>query len=790
VIRRNVSSIRSGTKLGHYEVVAPLGSGGMGEVYRARDSRLGREVAIKVLPKHLQQDEDARARFEREAKVISGLNHPHILTIHEVGKARVPGTWRSTHYMVTELIDGMTLRDLMSGESDGRKLIEYLAQVADALQKAHNAGIVHRDLKPENIMVSSDGYAKVLDFGLAKFVGSWVGGDRDEDRSATERFQTQQGVVIGTLGYMSPEQVQGKPLDNRSDVFSFGCILYEVLAGRRAFEADGVVDTLHHILHAPPAALPPHVTVELRRVVEKCLSKDAPSRFESMRAVAMALREALRGYDGTKIEPQKKTRVVSARMSSRIKSLAIMPFANTSDDPEMEYLSDGITESIIHSLSKLGKRLRIMARSTVFAYKGKDWTAQQLASELGVTAIVTGRVQRVATNLIISIELVSTRDGSQMWGERFRKPFSDIFDVQDEIATQISDQLRLQLTTSERKRIAQRPTRKSEAYELYLKGRFHANKRTTGGIERAIQEFEKAIAVDPSYALARSGLADCYAILGSRYLAPPAEAYTRAEAEARRAAELDPQLAEPHATIGIISFLYKWDWLEADRELRRAITLDSTYATAHHWSSAFFNCMDRREDALREGRIAVELEPLSLLINCNYADLLYFAERYDEALAHVRRTLELENFFLAHLLIGRIYAAQRMYAEAIAEVETAIAMEGRYPELVAELGYIYGVMGDTARARAILAELRAMSMKTFVAPTFLAQVLLAIGDYDAALEQAESFFRLRGDLAELLVGHRFAPMRRDDRFAQMLQRVGFPDRAVLHSPAFAPTATL
>jgi eukaryotic-like serine/threonine-protein kinase len=788
-----VSSIRSGTRLGHYEVVAPLGSGGMGEVYRARDSRLGREVAIKVLPKHLQQDEDARARFEREAKVISGLNHPHILTIHEVGKARIRGEWRATHYMVTELIDGVTLRELMGRETDGRKLIEYLAQVADALQKAHNAGVVHRDLKPENIMVSSDGYAKVLDFGLAKFVGAFMSGTaREDEESLTERFQTQQGVVIGTLGYMSPEQVQGKPLDNRSDVFSFGCILYEVLSGRRAFEADGVVDTLHHILHAPPSALPPHVTQALRRAVDRCLAKLPSARFESMRAVAAALRDALQDYDGTMRPASKsKTRAVSSRGSTRIKSLAVMPFANTSDDPEMEYLSDGITESIIHLLTRVGtKRLRIMARSTVFAYKGKEITPQQLAAELGVTAIVTGRVQRIGANILISIELVSTRDGSQMWGERFRKPFSDIFDVQDEIATQIADQLRLQLTPSEKQRIAQRPTRTSEAYELYLKGRFHANKRTIDGIERAVQHFEKAIELDPSYALARAGLADCYAILGSRYLAPPAEVYARAEREARRAAELDPQLAQPHATIGLISFLFKWDWPEADRQLRRALLLDNTNATAHHWYSIFLNSMERGEDALREGHIAVELEPLNLLINCNYADLLYFAGRYDDALVHVRRTLELENFFLAHLLIARIYAAQGLHAEALAEVETAIRMEGRYPELVAELGYIRGIMGDRAGARAIHDELRAIAAERFVAPAFLAQVSLAIGDYDAALEEAEAFFRMRGDLAELLAGVRFAPLRQDPRWTEMLERVGFPDRSVLNSPAFAPTATL
>ena len=783
------STIRTGTRLGHYEVVGPLGSGGMGEVYRAKDTKLGREVAIKVLPRHLQQDEDAMARFEREAKVISGLNHPNILTIHEVGKVRVRGDWRATHYMVTELIDGVTLRDLMSKETDGRKLVDYLAQVADALQKAHTAGVVHRDLKPENIMISSDCYAKVLDFGLAKFVGSWTSG-KEEDKSPTEKFQTQQGVVIGTLGYMSPEQVQGRPLDSRSDIFSFGCILYEVLSGKRAFEADGVVDTLHHILHSPPPSLPPQITLELRKIVDKCLAKQAEGRFDTMRAVAAAIREALRDYDGMMRPPVKKTRAVSTRTSSRIKSLAVMPFANANNDPEMEYLSDGITESVIHSLSRVGKRLRVMARSTVFTYKGKSPTPQQLGKELGVTQVVTGRVQHVGTTIVISLELVNTRDGSQIWGNRFRTPFSDIFDVQDQIATQISDQLRLQLTSVEKKRLAHRATKKSEAYELYLKGRYHANKRTIEGVKRAIEEFEKAIEIDPQYALAHSGLADCYAILSSRFLASPADGYARAEMEARRAVELDPVLAEPHATIGHVSFCFKWNWVEADHELRRAIGLDPGYATAHHWYSAFLGWMNRRDEALVQAQQSIELEPLSLLLNVNYADLLYFAERYDDALEHVRKTLDVENYFLAHLLKSRIYAVKGMYGEAAASIETAIAMAGRYPELVAGLGYVYGMSGDNKKARAILAELRVLAKEGFVAPSFFAEVYLALGDYDKALEHAEEWFRMRGELSELLVGPRFAPLRRDYRFSEMLTRVGFPDRSVLSSPAFAPTATL
>ncbi|HWW61797.1 MAG TPA: protein kinase, partial [Thermoanaerobaculia bacterium] len=553
-------------------MVQPLGSGGMGEVYRARDTRLGRDVALKLLPVHMQQDEEALARFQREAKIISGLSHPHILTIHEVGKARLKGSRRATHYMVMEFIDGRTLREVMAQESDGRKMLDYLAQVADALQKAHSAGIVHRDLKPENVMVTRDGYAKVLDFGLAKMVSTWV--DETKDEADTARFQTQQGIVIGTIGYMSPEQVQGKAIDHRSDIFSFGCMVYEVLTGHRPFEADGIVDTLHLIMHATPAALPSSTGAGMQRIVNRCLAKEPAARFAAMRELAAALRDAAFDWDGRVRASSRKVRVQSSTSGTRMKSIAVMPFANLSNDPEMEYLSDGLTESIIHALSRVGKRLKVMARSTVFTYKSKEISPQQLGAELGVNAIVTGRVQRMGNTLTVGAELVSTRDGSQIWGDRFRKAFADIFEVHDTIAEHISEQLKIKLTSGEKRRLAQRPTRKSEAFELYLKGRFYWNKRTTEGLHRAIRMFEQAIDVDPDYALAYVGLADCYAILLGRFLAPPKECAVRIEESLARAIELDPMLAEAHAGLANFHTNYHWDWREADREFRQAIYHD------------------------------------------------------------------------------------------------------------------------------------------------------------------------------------------------------------------------
>jgi serine/threonine protein kinase/tetratricopeptide (TPR) repeat protein len=754
----------------------------MGDVYLARDTRLDRNVAIKVLPRHLQQDDDARARFAREAKAISSLNHPHILTIHEVGKARVKGQWRATHYIVMEYVDGDTLRNVMGRERDSGVMFEYLAQAADALAKAHAAGIVHRDLKPENIMVSADGYVKVLDFGLAKIVAGDTGVD-----AITARFHTQEGMVMGTVGYMSPEQVQGRPVDHRSDIFSFGCILYEAVTFKPAFDEEGVVDTMHKILRADYERLPTSVPPGVRAVVNRCLAKDPAERYASMKDVASALRQSKRWFElpvarpapGETASPSslRRPRAKSGqarRSSVRIKSVAVLPFANTNDDPNMDYLSDGITESIILSLSHL-RKLKVMARSTVFTYKGREVTPQQVGQELHVSSVVTGRVQLIGENFLLNLELVNAKDGSHVWGERYRRRFADIFEVQEEIATQISESLKLQLTTSEKERLARRPTKKSEAYELYLKGRYYANKRTLEGVRRAVQTFEEAIAVDSRFALAYSGLADCYAILSSRSFGPPSEGYAKVEEAARAAIRLDATLAPPHATLASLEFLYRWNWNEAEREFQEALHLDPNYPTTHHWYSIYLNCMGRHDEAIRQARAALEIDPLALLLNVHSADTLYFAGRFDEAIAQCRRTLDLDqNYFLTYFVLGKCHEARGELQEAIAQFERAIGLVGRYPELVACLACSTALLGRTEDARDLLHELETLSSREYIAPRFLAEVHLALGEKEAALAKLADYLRERGELEQVLVGPRFAALRDDPRFDAMLESVGFP----------------
>ena len=768
-----------GTKLGPFEVVGHLGAGGMGQVYRARDTRLGRDVALKVLPPNIFDHEEFLARFIREARLISTLNHPNILTIHEISETLLPGSTQPTHYIVTELIDGVTMRQAMVTERDQSLMLERMAQVADALQKAHSAGVVHRDLKPENIMFTRDGFAKVLDFGLAKVF-------LERDAQSRRSFQTQQGIAVGTIGYMAPEQIQGHQVDHRADVFAFGCILYEMLAGTLPFHGESLVEILHAIAYKKAPALPNTVDQQLRQIVKRCLEKEPDARFQAMHEVATLLRAcAARSRQSGAVVRPISSRTASAA-SSRLRTLAVMPFVNVSGDPEMEYLSDGISESILYSLSQVRKRLRVLARNTVFAYKEKPYTPQQLAAEVGATAVVTGRVQRVGNAIVVVADLVSTTDGTQIWGGRFHRPLADIFEVQDQIATSISDQLRLKLSVGDRQKLVKRPTRRSDAYELYLKGRFHLNRRTPEALQRALKSFEEAIAVDPKYAQAWEGLAEVHTILRSRSLTRADDSCARAEEAARKAIELDPTLAEPHATLGALAFGHRWRWEEAGREFREAIRLDPHCVTARQWHSGLLAWLGMLDEARAEARLAVDYEPLSLVVNLNYGILLYLGGRSEEAMAVCRKVLELEpRFFFAHWMQGRILLGRNLVGDAVTLLQAAVDEHGRNPELLGTLGYALARGGRTDDARTIVRELQSAGGESRTA-SCIAEVLIGLGELDQALVHIEQLFVHRGELAFVLVGPQFAPLREHPGFETMLRRVGFPQR--MESTPFALTA--
>jgi len=664
-------------------VLSPLGAGGMGEVWRARDTRLGREVAVKVLPASFSADPDRLRRFEQEAQAASALNHPNILTIHDVG------THNGSPYVVSELLEGETLRARLAGGTfTPRKALGHALQIAHGLAAAHEKGIVHRDLKPENIFVTKDGRVKILDFGLAKLTQAESG-----SRAATDlpTAGTEPGVVLGTVGYMSPEQVRGKLADARSDIFSFGAILYEMLSGNRAFRGDTTADTMSAILLKEPpdlSATNRAVSPGLDRVVRHCLEKDPERRFHSAHDLAFDL-EALSDVSTPAeqaVRPRLVRRVRPAwfaglavllaavavlavlrrQRGTTLDSLAVLPFANASADPNAEYLSDGITESIINSLSQL-PRLRVTARTIVSHYKGREAEPQKVGRDLNVSAVLTGKVLQRGDTLVIQADLTDVANGSQLWGDRYSRKMADVLAVEEEIAREISEKLRLKLTGEEKKRLAKHGTENTEAYQLYLKGRYLWEKRGDEPIRKSIEYFNQAIEKDPGYALAYAGLADAYATSSSSLLSPR-EAIPKSKAAAEKALALDETLAGPHATLGLCLFSYDWNWAAGEDELKKAILLDPRYAVAHWWYGILLTALGRADEAINQTQRAHELDPFSDVFQGTALIYLY-ARQYDRA---IEEELKAPGPAGPHVIIAQVYAAKEMREQAASELQKAV----------------------------------------------------------------------------------------------------------------------
>lgn len=745
-------SLASGVRLGPYEILSPLGAGGMGEVYRARDSRLGRDVAIKVLPEHLAKDTQALARFEREARAVAALSHPNILAIFDVG------TEQGVSYVVTELLEGETLRArlLGGGAMAWRKAAETGAALAEGLAAAHSKGITHRDLKPENIFLTTDGRVKILDFGLARFRPA--ASPRDD---TVTQADTQVGTILGTVGYMSPEQVRGGAAEAPSDIFSLGGVLYEMVSGQRAFSRPSAADTLAAILGQDPPELGKsgrEVPPEFEAVIRRCLEKNPGERFQSARDLAFRFREMLSG---------------STSHDKALNSLAVLPFANAGGDPDAEYFSDGITETIINNLSQLGK-LRVAARTTVFRYKGRDADPQTIGRDLNVRAMLTGKVVQRGDNLRIQADLVDTADGSQLWGQRYNRKAADIFAIEEEIAREISETLRVRLTGEEQKRLGKRHTENKEAYQLYLKGRYHWNRRSGETLQRAVTCFEQAIEKDPAYALAWAGMADCYALYGAYEVLSAKEAVPRAKEAALKALEIDDSLAEPHACLGLVKGYYDWDWAGFDREFQRAIELNPNSATAHYWYGIPLVAMKRADDAVAHARRALEIEPLSPVIYTNLGGMLVAVGRYDEAIEVYRKGIELDpSFHLARWWLALAYEQKGMYAEALAERQEALRLSGGSPQILGWLGRAYAISGQREEARKTLRELEQQSKRRYVAPFDLALVYLGLGETEQAFEWLD---KAREDRSFWLIYFiRVAPfiegIRSDPRFQELLRRM-------------------
>jgi eukaryotic-like serine/threonine-protein kinase len=779
----------------------------MGEVYLAEDRRLGRKLALKILPSEFTQDPDRVARFEQEARAASALNHPNIITIYEVGEHE------GAHFIATEFVEGRTLRQAAPpGGMPLGEALEVAIQVAGALQAAHEAGITHRDIKPENVMIRPDGYVKVLDFGLAKLTEKSDPkidpAKVDKEAATVLRPKTDPGTVMGTVTYMSPEQARGLSVDARSDIFSLGVMLYEMVAGRPPFEGSTSSDVIAAILvrdPAPISRLVAGIPSEFEWSLNKALRKERDDRYETVRSLLSDLKllksrldfesalaragqpQSLFGIsDEARAEiGEAMTAEISGfvddviaspirRSSGRaIDSLAILPLTIDGADAEMEYLGDGITESIINSLTQL-PQLRVIPRSTVFRYKGRKVDPEEIGRELGVRAVLTGRILQLGDSLIVKTELVDVGRHTQLWGEQYRRSFTDIFSLQDEISQEISGKLRLQLSGEERQKLVKRYTDNTEAYRLYLKGRHFVHKRTPDWIKKGVECFLQAIDLDPNYALAYAGLAEAYGFLASSTGGqPPREAYPKAKSAATKALELDETLGEAHCTLGFFRLLYDWDFAVAENEFTRAIELSPNFANAWDGYGFYFKATGQSEASIHACQRAQELEPLSLFITLSLAWAYYFARQYDRAMEQGAKALDMDpNFGFAYWHRGMAYIQQKRFGDAITALRKAISLSGPATTFISYLGYANARLGKSREARQMIAQLERVSKRQYVSSYFIAVIYLGLGDLDQTFEWLEKAYQERsGFMAFINIEPMLDALRGDPRFKALSEKI-------------------
>jgi serine/threonine protein kinase/tetratricopeptide (TPR) repeat protein len=732
-----------------------IGSGGMGAVYRAEDARLGREVAIKVLHDRTVLYDNARKHLHREAVTLSKLNHANIATIYDFD------THQGLDFLVMEYVNGRTLLHYMHAAPLSEREVTRLGlQVAQALEEAHEHGIIHRDLKPANIAITLKGEVKVLDFGLAKLFDPARGGSNAE----TLTQSVDDSRLVGTLPYMAPEQVNRDHIDARTDIYALGVVLYEMTTGQRPFRGESSA-----ILHQPvvaPRAVNPRISAEIERIILKCMDRDRENRYQSARELRVDLQRSLSPSSFVSASvPLRRS-----RGRKTITSIAILPLVNTSVDPETEHVSDGLTESIINSLSRLPK-LRVMARSTVFRYKDRDVDPITVGRELHVGAVLTGRLMQRNETLSINTELVDVTDGAQIWGGQYSRKIEDIFSVQEEIATEISSRLCIELNSTERKQLAKHYTENREAYQAYFRGRYMASKYTEDGMKRGIEYFRQAIEIDPAFALAYAGLAMTYWNVSAVQFAPT-EVMPKARQAARRALEIDSQLAEAHAAVALVKMAYEWDREEAEREFHQAIQLNPGYATMYQWHGWHLAIMGRLEESIAELRRAQELDPLSE-INTYIGLSHYWARHYELAVQQFKNDLEINpKFWLPHLYLGWTHLQRGDFDNANTELAEAFHLEDS-PWTVASLAHASALSGDQNRAYQLLKELQQRTARQFVAPYFVARVYTGLGEREQAFEWLEKAYDSRDEcLTWLKVDPTMDSLNCDPRYSALLRRIG------------------
>jgi serine/threonine-protein kinase len=779
--------------LAHYRIISKIGAGGMGVVYMAQDTKLDRRVALKVLPPDVASNQDRMNRFVREAKSAAALNHPNIAHIYEIGEAE------GTHFIAMEFVEGVTLSHKIHLEQvEFGKLLRCLQHAAEGLAKAHAAGIVHRDLKPDNIMISRDGHAKILDFGLAKLVeqgpvDARKGKSSDEAATVILPQQSTPGMIMGTVGYMSPEQAQGKTneIDQRSDIFSFGCILFEAATGHAPFEGDSVVQSLHKLIYEPAPLMKefnPAVPGDLQRIVRRCLAKDPEQRYQSIKEVAIELKELRRelesGSDFDVTVPPRVSgeRLVSSDTShdslgSSIKTIAVLPFQNLSGDSEQEFFADGVTEEIINALAQI-PGLRVAGRSSSFSFKGRNEDLRAVGAKLSVANILEGTLRRAGNRLRITAQLIDAGSGYQLWSERYDRVMEDVFAVQDEIAGTIAGRLQLTLTGSGEVQQMEPPTRHIGAYELYLKGRGLLYQRGLS-IPKAIDCFTQAVSLDSSYAQAWAGLADGYTTSGYSGYGLAAEVMPKALEAARRALESDPDLAEAHSALACATLLYELNFDLAEQEFKRALELNPNYPQARAWYGLFFLqwVAGRDREARDEMKRLLEVDPLSGYANVIACFSCVSSGRVSEAVEHGRRGVELDpNSYLAKWSLAASLNVAGQYEEAAAFAERALAMSGRHNWALTELASIYAAWNKPDNARAVYRELEARCAREYIQPSMFAQAAAAVGEMDRAIAFAQQAVDNKDPLFVMLARAwpGYDRLRTDPRFLEIVGRLGLP----------------
>ncbi|MDX2044116.1 MAG: protein kinase [Acidobacteriota bacterium] len=845
-------AIASGVRFNHYVILSQLGSGGMGEIYLAQDTKLGRRVALKLLLTQFTSDEERVHRFEQEARAASALNHPNIITIFEIGHDN------ETHFIATEFVEGQTINQRIKlGKLDLIDALDVAIQSANALVAAHAAGIVHRDIKPENVMLRPDGYVKVLDFGLAKLTEKFDS-DEDIDPEATTKplRDTSPGVIMGTVSYMSPEQARGHKVDSRSDLFSLGCVIYEMVTGQKPFRGDTMSDVMAAVLESEPVPivnLAPEAPAELQWIISKALSKNRESRYQTAKELLNDLKRlkqqlefkaeqarqnrttligenltnssfrrsgSLRrsgnnsgrksgetfnslSYDTeviessrslssaeflfSKVQDNKRTALLITILFLALAaaagyfwtkpapvvtdSIAVLPFARLSAEPLTDSLADGVTQGLIQNLSRIPK-LKVRSMVSVQRYKVTGSTAmpnpRDVGQDLQVPLVLTGSITKRENLMAVNVELVDAKDNSFIWGQKYERKPGELLALQEEITSEVSQRLKLDLTPEEQV--------VREAYQLYLRGRYHWNRRTVADLKRGVDSFEQAIKRAPKYAPAYAGLADSYNMLGTYGALSSAEAGAKAKEAAEQALALDSNLAEAHSSLAFVKHRYDWDWLGAEEEFKRAITLDSNYATAHQWYSSYLMAVGRPAEAIEEARRCQEMAPLSLIISSHLAWMLYNAGQYQEAIEQCQKVLAIDpNFFAARRYLGLAYEQVGKTREAIEELTKARDLSGNASVILAALIHTHVISGNKSEARRLLNEALANQSQRKISAYDQAIIQTAFGDKQQAFALLDKAFEERSEyLPYLVVEPRLETLRTDARFTALLDRLKLP----------------